>query len=267
MLKALATLSAAVLLAAAQPAWAQPCPGCGRTGPHSMHPRGHVFHGGELTPLPPVARQEKEETQPTQPGAPAMGARGAKPASEGPELTARRVSRSTAAEPVEEGEKPEAASKTPARSSARRQAPQDIPRDSIADPFSLVPPLKPRPQVEPQQNPAPPPAEATADRDERDDADLHHDRPRFYYSGSQFPYYYGRSFVSYPHYNGWHETTTNMHKTARKDRKHSWWTMPVGPSEEWVQTQHGLEPEQGPELAAPRPGAAARRVLSGLWQR
>lgn len=254
MLKAFATLSAAVvLLAAVQPAWAQPCPGCGRTGPHSMHPRGHVFHGGELTPLPPAPRKDEEQPARMTP----------------PAVAARKVSQSKS-EPMPTVEEHDPLANPPAQAkSARRQIPQEAPRDSIGDPFSLVPPLKPKTPA-PQPNLAPPAdhgdQHGTGEPGQEDE--VGHERPRFYYSGSQFPYYYGRSFVSYPHYDGWHETTTNMHKNARKNRKHSWWTMPVGPSEEWMQTtQHGLEPEQGPEMAAPRPGAAARRVLSGLWQR
>lgn len=256
MLKALTTLSAALLLAAtaAQPAWAQSCPGCGRSGPHSMHPRGGVFFGGELTPLPHIVR---EEDQPTKMPAP-------------PVATVRSKGRLAENAPTEAADNLDPLGKPV---SARRQIPrEDAPKASIADPFSLVPPPAvpqvpaPLPNLAaPQPNAADPYGPGAGHTADAKDVDMAHERPRFYYSGSQFPYYYGRSYVSYPHYDAWNQPATDQCKNARKERRQGWWTMPASP--EWIQVQHGLEPEQGPEMAAPRLGSGARRMFGGLWNR
>ena len=36
------------------------------------------------------------------------------------------------------------------------------------------------------------------------------------YSGSTFPYYFGRSYVNYPHYEQWHEPHTDARRRERK---------------------------------------------------
>jgi len=161
-----------------------------------------IFRGGSLEQIP--------QDPPAEAGAP--GSPAAKTAKI-PHLNLRR----TATAPVPTRASEDDRETLPAvPASSRRQIPREgdappVPAPSPSDPFRFkaepraVAPgeVAPANMIDPKTGLAP--VDPVKGR-----------IPKYHYSGSQFPYYFGRSYVNYPHYEQWHEPATDM---ARKNRK------------------------------------------------
>jgi hypothetical protein len=70
--------------------------------------------------------------------------------------------------------------------------------------------------------------------------------PKYRYSGSQYPYYFGRSYVNYPHYEQWHEPATDARRQNRKLKFLNSWFDPIMDFTHGVQTEEDGAPKPPP---------------------
>lgn len=195
-----------ILLAIGVCAWSSQaqaqCRTCGHPGPYGVYENLRsvpIFRGGSLEQIP--------QDPPPQAGASAVKT------AKIPHLNLRRTA--TAPVPTSgNGDDRETLPAVPA--SSRRQIPREgdappVPAPSPSDPFRFkaepraVAPGEATPPAQVDEKTGLPPVDPVKGR-----------IPKYRYSGSTYPYYFGRSYVNYPHYEQWHEPATDA---ARKNRK------------------------------------------------
>lgn len=245
------------IVASASQAVAQ-CSSCGRQGPSgrlgqfgSYDPhRVKIFRGGSLEQIPDeeeVAPKAEPEVarRPTYPSAPTVKSSvrraSATVPSASPGATSPKIFEVQAAEAL-----PDRGAVPSSRRAIARQGDGAPPPDAFRmkqDPRAAQPP-----QVDPEE-PAPAPAKFDPSKGRI---------PKYRYSGSTFPYYFGRSYLNFPHFEQWHQPATDALRRERKSRFLNTFFEPLMDFTHGVQVEEKA-PAEDPAVAEEE-GSGVKRV-------
>lgn len=245
---AIAAAVLAILVASAGQASAQ-CRMCGHPGPYGVYDsfRVKIFRGGSLEQIPDTEADAKPAeaevaTSPKKPSAAKASINLRKSTGPGP-----------SAGKATEGEGDEALVPSSRRAITRQG-------DGALDPappdaFRLKTP--PRGPAMGEAPPVPPPAVGQPGQAQLKPVDPAKGRiPKYRYSGSTYPYYFGRSYVNYPHWEQWHQPGTDTIRQNHKLKFLNTWFEPIWDFTHGVQTEESEEKAGGEVAEKPRAGTA-----------